>query len=136
MELKNVPQDDSATYGKMKKAVYAKNEDGSIKSVSSSGWEVEETVTQQAIDDIEQSKREALEEVNSGEKSTLYYYMFERRMDVALLSQATGFFQWTIKKDFNPTVFEKINEKRLLIYCDALGKNLEDIKKLPKGENE
>lgn len=136
MELKNVPQDESATYGKMKKALYAKSEDGSIQSVSSSGWEAEETVTQQAIDDIDASKEAAYKEVKSGNKSPLYYYMFERRMDLALLSQATGFFQWTIKKDFKPSVFEVMNDKRLLVYCDALGKNIEEIKKLPKGENE
>ncbi len=136
MKIKNVPQDNSSTYGKMKKAIYASLEDGTIKSIGSSGWEVEEVVTRQAIDELEENKKEAYKKVKSGEKSPLYFYMYELRMDLAVLSQSTGFFKWSIKRDFKPEVFAKISEKRLLVYCDVLGKTLEEIKTLPKVENE
>jgi len=136
MKIKNVPQDNSSTYGKMKKAIYASLEDGTIKSISSSGWEVEEVVTRQAIDELEENKKEAYAKVKSGEKSPLYFYMYELRMDLAVLSQSTGFFKWSIKRDFKPEVFAKISKKRLLVYCDVLGKTLEEIKTLPKVENE
>lgn len=136
MDIENVPQDNSSTYAKMKKAIYASNKDGKIQSIGSSGWEVEEVVTRQAIDDLDENKNEAYDLVLKGEKSPLYYHMFEARMDLVVLSQSTGFFQWTIKKDFNPENFKKISEKRALIYCDALGKTLEEIKSIPKAENE
>ena len=133
MKAQNVPQDESSTYAKMKKTIYAKNSDGKMQGVSSSGWEVEETVTRQALDDIQEHIKEAYEEVKSGKKSTLYYYMFAKKMDLLLLAQATGFFQWTIKKDFNPKQFTKIKQTRLEEYCDVLGVSKKEIMELPNG---
>ncbi len=136
MDLNSVPQDNSSTYGEMKKAIYASDEDGNIRSIGSSGWDAEEIVTKLAIDELENSKLEAYEEVKTGKKSPLYYYMFEQRMDLSVLSQSTGFFKWSIKRDFKPEIFKNISQKRLLVYCDVLGKELEEIKELPKDKNE
>jgi len=136
MDINNVPQDDSSTYAKMKKAIYASAEDGKIQSVGSSGWDVEEIVTLQAIDDINENKNEAYELVKKGEMSPLYYHMYEARMDLVVLAQSTGFFKWTIKRDFKPEVFNKISQKRALVYCEALGKTLEELKVLQKVEDE
>jgi len=136
MEIENVPQDHSSTYGEMKKAIYAKSDDGKIQSIGSSGWDVEEVVTKQAIDELNENAKEAYKEVKSGKKSPLYYHMYEARMDLAVLSQATGFFKWTIKRDFKPEVFIRIDEKRLSAYCEALGKSKHEIKELPKVNDE
>ncbi len=136
MDLKSVPQDESSTYAKMHKTIYAHDEDGKMQTATSTGWSVEETVTRQALDDIDENTKEALEAVLSGEKSTLFYHMYEARMDLVILAQSTGFFQWTIKKDFNPKTFEVISEKRLLAYCDALGKTPQELKELPEELNE
>ncbi len=131
MDTKSVPQDNSSTYAKMKKAIYAKAEDGKVQSVSSSGWIVEETVTRQALDDIEEKIKDAYLKVKEEKYSTLYYYMYKQRMDLSLLSQATGFFKWTIKRDFNPKKFMRIKTCRLLTYCDVLGIDEQEIKRLP-----
>ncbi len=136
MKIENVPQDHSSTYGEMKKAIYAKSSDGKIQSVGSSGWDAEEVVTKQAICELDESAKEAYEEVKKGRKSPLYYHMYEARMDLAVLAQSTGFFKWTIKRDFLPEVFTKMSEKRLLVYCDVLGKSIKEIKELPKEKNE
>jgi len=136
MDLQSVPQDDSSTYAKMHKTIYAKDEEGKMQTVSSTGWSVEETVTRQALDDIDDNVKEAYKAVKSGKRSTLYYHMYEARMDLVILSQSTGFFQWTIKKDFKPKNFKNISEKRLLSYCDALGKLPEELKKLPEDLDE
>jgi ssDNA-specific exonuclease RecJ len=136
MDINSVPQDNSTTYANMKKALYAQDKDGKLKTVSSSGWEVEELVTTQALEDIDNSIKEAYELVKSGKYSTLYYHMYASRMDLLVLSQSTGFFQWTIKRDFKPEIFGKIKEKRLSQYCDVLGVSLDDIKVLPKVDNE
>jgi hypothetical protein len=131
LRKENVPQDESSTYAKMKKTIYAKGSDGKMQGISSSGWEVEETVTRQALDDIEEHIKEALTDVKEGRKSTLYYYMYAKKMDLLLLSQATGFFKWTIKKDFNPKYFAKIKQDRLEVYCDVLGVEIDEIRRLP-----
>ena len=136
MDAQHVPQDNSKTYAKMEKAIYAAHDDGKVKTVSSTGWEVEEIVATQALDDIEQSIQDAYVLVQAQEMSPLYYHMYASRMDLAVLSQSTGFFQWTVKRDFKPNIFSKINQKRLLQYCDVLGVNIDEIKLLPKIENE
>jgi len=131
LKKENVPQDQSSTYAKMKKTIYAKGSDGKMEGISSSGWNVEETVTRQALDDIQEHINEAYEEVKRGVKSPLYYYMYAQKMDLTLLSQATGFFRWTIKKDFEPKNFAKIKQNRLKEYCDVLGVDINAIRELP-----
>jgi hypothetical protein len=49
----DVPQDDNVTLGGHKKAVYARAADGRIQLVESSGWEVEEIVTRQAVEECD-----------------------------------------------------------------------------------
>jgi hypothetical protein len=131
MDINDVPQDNSSTYANMKKALYVKDKEGKATSVASSGWEVEETVTKQALEDINEHIKEAYYEVKNGKKSTLYYHMYKQRMDLSLLSQATGFFKWRIKRDFEPKVFSKIKQSRLKEYCEVLGVSLKEIKELP-----
>ena len=131
MDINSVPQDNISTHKKEKKAIYAKDTNGKLQTISSTGWNVEETVTTQAIEDINEHMLKALEEVKSGKKSPLYYYMYKKRMDLLLLSQMTSFFKWTIKRDFNPKVFAKMKTSRLLEYCDVLGIELDEIKDLP-----
>ncbi len=136
MDINSVPQDNSETYASMKKAIYATGEDGKLKTVGSSGWEVEEIATKAALDDIENSIQEAYLEVKSGKKSPLYFHMYAARMDLLVLSQSTGFFQWTIKRHFKPEIFLKLSEKRLLEYCDVLGKTLDELKAIPEENHE
>jgi len=136
MDINTVPQDNSSTYANNKKAIYAKDEDGSVKVVGSSGWEAEEIVTKQALSDLEEMAHEAYCAVKRGERSSLYYHMYAIRMDLQLLSDATGFFKWTIKRDFQPAVFAKIKEKRLQNYAEVMGKTVQELKNLPKEEYE
>lgn len=133
MDINSVPQDDSSTYASHKKAIYAVGEDGKVGVVTSSGWEVEEAATKQALNDLQEHAKEAYEIVKSGEKSALYFHMYDVRMDLQVLSESTGFFKWTINKDFNPEKFAKISEKRLSVYSEAMGKTSEELKELPKG---
>ena len=131
MDIDSVPQDNSSTYANMKKALYVKDKNGKVTTAASTGWEVEETVTKQALEDINEHIKEAYQEVKSKKKSTLYYHMYRQRMDLTLLSQATGFFKWRIKRDFEPKVFAKIKESRLKEYCEVLGVSPKEIKELP-----
>jgi len=136
MDINSVPQDDSSTYASMKKAIYATDTDGKLTSVASTGWDVEEIATKMALDDIDESTKEAYEEVKSGRKSPLYYHMYVARMDLLVLAQSTGFFQWSIKRHFKPEVFKALSEKKLLEYCDVLGITIDEIKVLPEVDDE
>jgi hypothetical protein len=136
MEKDKVPQDDSSTYSNNRKAIYATDENGKIKVVASTGWEVEEAVTKQALNDLQVQAEQAYCEVKRGSKSPLYYYMYAQRMDLQLLSESTGFFKWTIKRDFEPSVFLKIKDRRLSIYSEALGKTREELMSLEEKDYE
>ena len=128
MDIYSVPQDNSSTYAKNKKAIYAKAEDGSVKVVGSTGWSAEEIVTKQALEDLQEHEKEAYCEVKKGLKSPLYYHMYSVRMDLQVLADTTGFFKWRIKRDFKPEVFAKISAKRLGVYADAMGIESEKLK--------
>lgn len=136
MDILSVPQDNSSTYADNKKAIYASDSDGKIKVVGSSGWSAEEIVTKQALEDLSHHATEAYNAVKNGKKSTLYYHMYSVRMDLQVLSESTGFFKWTISKDFKPHIFDKISQKRLLVYADALGKTQAELKSLPVTSHE
>lgn len=131
MNEKAVPQDNSSTYANNKKAIYATKADGSIDIVASSGWEVEEEATKQALRELENLAKEAYKEVKEGRKSPLYYHMYKARMDLMTLAQAVGRFQFSIKRDFKPSRFAKLSDKRLQAYADVLGISVESLKTLP-----
>jgi len=128
MRIDSVPQDESSTYAKNKKAIYAKAEDGSVQIVGSTGWSAEETVTKQALEDLLEHEVKAYCKVKKGLKSPLYYHMYRVRMDLQVLADTTGFFKWSVKRDFKPEVFAKISQKRLAIYADAMGIDSEKLK--------
>lgn len=136
MQVNNVPQDDISTYAANKKAIYAQDDDGRVKVVGSSGWNAEEVVTKQALHELESMAKEAYCEVKKGLKSPLYYYMYSSRMDLQLLSDATGFFKWSIKREFKPHIFKKIKQKRLEIYADALGIDANILKTIKEDKHE
>jgi len=136
MDIKSVPQDESSTYANNKKAIYAVDEEGKVKVATSSGWEAEETATKEALNDLQERAKEAYEKVLQGEFSPLYFHMYDVRMDLQVLSESTGFFKWTIKRDFKPERFQKISLSRLDVYAEAMGREVNELKVLPKGRYE
>ena len=132
MDIKNVPQDKISTYAENKKAIYATDENGAYKVIASSGWDVEGEATKQALQALNDQAEGAYQAVLSGEKSPLYYHMYAQRMDLTVLSQSTGIFQWRIKRHFNPSVFIKLSTSLLNRYCEALGISRDEINNLPQ----
>jgi len=121
MRDRDVPQDGNATLGGRRRAVYAVAEDGRLRIVPSSGWEAEEIVTRQAIDDLERRAEAARARVLAGETSPLEYHMYRSRMDVTLLAQSTGLWAWRVRRHFRPRVFERLPQRLRLRYAEALG---------------
>jgi hypothetical protein len=130
MRERDVPQEGNATLAGHRKAVYAVGDDGKLKIVPSRGWEVEETVTRQAVEELERLAREAYERARSGRASPLEYHMYRARMDVPLLSQTTGLWRWRVKRHLRPGAFERLPASIKQRYADAMGVPVESLEKL------
>jgi hypothetical protein len=118
---RDVPQEGNSTLAGNRKAVYAVADDGRLRLVPSRGWEVEEIVTRQAVEDLERRAESALARARAGETSPLEYHMYRARMDVELLSQTTGLWRWRIRRHFNPAVFARLPLALRRRYAAALG---------------
>jgi hypothetical protein len=121
MRERDVPQEGNAVLEGHRKAVYAVGADGKLKIVASRGWEVEETVTRQAVEDLERRAEDARRRVLAGSASPLEYHMYRARMDVALLAQAVGIWRWRVRRHFRPQVFARLSPDLRRRYADALG---------------
>lgn len=120
MKEDEVPQD-GEQYNGHRRLLYATNAQGDFVGVQSSGWEPETIATGGALAELERQQRDAWQRAQRGETSALEYYMLLRRMDVALLSQATGLFRWRIRRHFRPAVYARLNARLLARYSEALG---------------
>lgn len=120
MDVNSVPQDSSHTYGGHKRLLYATDEHGDYRGVTSSGWEAETIATDSALQLLQQQQQDAWQRAQRGEVSPLAYYMVYRRMDVAILAQTSGFFQWRVRRHFKPAVYACLSQKKLQRYSEAL----------------
>ncbi len=131
MDLDSVPQEGNATLGGHRKAVYARDASGRMVIAQSAGWEAEEIVTSNAVETLHAQAEAARLRVQAGTASPLEYWMYERRMDVALLSQTSGYWQWRVKRHLRPEVFARLTDRELQRYADALGLSVAELRKLP-----
>ena len=127
MRERDVPQEGNSTLGGYRRGVYAVADDGRVWLVTSRGWEFEEIVTRQVLQDFERHAREARERALAGLTSPLEAHMYRGRMDVALLSQITGLWRWRIRRHFRPQVFARLSPALRQRYADALGLSLEAL---------
>jgi hypothetical protein len=125
-----VPQEGNATLGGHRKALYARGTDGKMHIVQSAGWEVEEIVTRQAVDDLNRLADDARQRVAAGQTSALEYHMHKARMDVQLLAQVTGLWQWRIRRHFRPDLFAHLSPSLLARYADAMGLTVAQLTKV------
>jgi hypothetical protein len=127
---REVPQEGNATLAGQRKAVYAVGEDGKLRLVASRGWEAEEIVTRQAVEDLERRAAEARGRALAGTASPLEYHMYRARMDLALLAQTTGLWRWRIRRHFRPDVFSRLSQRLRQRYSEALGIAPEGLDKI------
>jgi 3-oxoacyl-[acyl-carrier-protein] synthase-3 len=131
MDLDAVPQEGNATLDGHAKLMYARDAQGRVVTTTSRGWEAEEIVTSHAVDVLVEQAQAAKERVKAGLASPLEYWMYERRMDVALLSQTSGFWQWRVRRHLLPRHFAALSQAQLLRYADALGLPIPTLQGLP-----
>jgi len=135
MKKENVPQDESALGRLTKEVCYATDQSGEYVTQLSSGWEVKASALDVAWQDIEQRIAAAREKVLRNEASPLLFFMEYRLMDLKLLADYTGFWQWQIKRHLKPDVFNRLSEKKLQRYADAFNTTIADMKTLTVHEN-
>ncbi len=132
MDSAAVPQDNVSTLANHKKAIYATRATGEYAIVASSGWQVEAEATTQALKELERLSDEAYEFVVAGDFAPLYFHMYNQRMDLTTLAQASGIFKWRLKRHLKPAVFAKLSKKLLEGYAETLGLNVEELCQLPQ----
>ena len=130
MRERDVPQEGSGSLGGHRKAVYAVGEDGKLRLVPSRAGEAEEIVTRQAVEDMERRAQAARARVLAGETSPLEYHMYRARMDLALLSQATGLWRWRVRRHLRPQVFKRLSAALRQRYAETLGISPEALDKV------
>jgi len=131
MNVNDVPQEGNCALGSHRKAMYAKDAGGKMVIVASRGSEVDETVTMQAVRRMQALTDDAKARVLAGQSAPLEYWMCACRMDVALLSQVSGIWQWRIRRHFNPQRFAQLPPRLLARYAEALGLPSELLKSGP-----
>lgn len=121
MNVDEVPQEGSVTYDGHSKGVYARGAEGRLQLVASRGWEVEEIVTRQAVEMFDALAARARERVRAGQAAPLEYHMYRARMDIPLLAQASGLWQWRVRRHLRPAIFRKLSLALRARYAEALG---------------
>lgn len=131
MDINEVPQEGNRTLGPHRKALYARDEQGRMVIVPSCGSEVDETVTLQAVDRMNAQAEDARQRAQAGLTAPLEYWMYARRMDVALLSQTSGIWQWRIRRHLQPQRFARLSQRVLERYAEALSLPTDRLRTLP-----
>jgi hypothetical protein len=131
MDISEVPQEGNRTLGNHRKALYAKDANGRMVLVASRGSEIDETVTLQAVHRLHALAEAARLRCLAGQTAPLEVWMWTQRMDLALLSQVTGIWQWRIRRHFRPRVFARLGTELLQRYAQALGLRVEQLQQLP-----
>ena len=131
MKKTDVPQQPHEMYEGETKAVYAINDNGKLEMSQSSGWDVESTVLEEAVNEINRLAEAALGRVRSGQSSPLEYHMYAQRMDLLMLAQAVGRFQWQVKRHFIPKNFHKLKPEQLELYAHVLDIDIEVLSVVP-----
>ncbi len=129
MKVKEVPQDDIKTFkGFGTKAMYAVDENGQYTTIPTSGWEVEEVVLRDVVDDFAKLAEEAKSRAIRGNTSPIEYLMNKYFMDLPALAAGMGLAKWRIKRHFNPKIFSRLNDKLLQRYADFFNLDVDELK--------
>jgi hypothetical protein len=130
MKKKDVPQDDENLFeGKFKVVKYAVDDDGNYGTVGSVGWEPENTVLNQAWDEINKKVDETKKKIEAGELSPLAYHMEKNIMDVGMLSQYMDISKRKVAKHLEPSGFNGLDIKTLEKYAEVFDISVDELKK-------
>lgn len=129
MKTDEVPQDNNSS---IRKALYALDQDGRYTTVESNGWQAEKAATHVAIADFKRELATARARCIAGISAPLEYHMYDRRMDLATLSDATGIARWRVRRHLRPAVFARLPDRLLERYAQALQMPINALSTLPE----
>ncbi|MFH1296127.1 MAG: hypothetical protein ABIJ04_02500 [Bacteroidota bacterium] len=72
----------------------------------------------------------ARQNVLSGKKSPVYYYMEKNLLDVMSLSMQAKISLWRVKLHFKPRLFRRLSEKTLAKYAEAFNITVAQLKNI------
>ena len=130
MKKEQVPQDMSALGKITKEVCYATDETGKYTTQLSDGWDVKITALDKAWEEIDDRVNIAKQKVLNGEASPLLFFMEKGLMDIKLLVEYTGFWQWQVKRHLKPDVFKTLSEKKLQKYAEVFNVTIADLHNL------
>ena len=131
MKKNEVPQDRNPAFKGERKAIYALDETGHYATAPSSGWQVEAVVTGQAVAEYERLAQDALQRVRDGSASPLEFHMYDRRMELPTLAEATGLWLWRVRRHLRPGIFRKLSAPLRQRYAAALGLGVNELSSVP-----
>lgn len=132
MKKKEVPQHNDNLLNGIKEVQYAVDENGNYTQVKSYGWQPKNDALIQAVNVLDEQIEDARQQVLSGEKSPLYFWMHLKQMDFSILKEYTGIKIFRIKKHCKPERFKALSTYILQKYADSFNISLEQIKDIPK----
>ncbi len=128
MKKDEIPQDPGALGRITKEVCYATDASGKYTTELSSGWDVKIQALNVAWEDIDKRIAAAKQKVLDGQASPIYFFMEYRLMDVALVADYTGFWQWQVKRHLKPEVFKSLNDTKLQKYALAFNTTVDDLR--------
>lgn len=131
MKKEDVPQHQSKLEtANIREVCYALDENGEYTTELSTGWDPKTIALNNALEQIKERVEEAKKRVLNNETSPLEYYMELHKMDIPILASYVGFWQWQVKRHFKPSVFRKLNSKKLQKYADVFEISIEELKNI------
>ncbi len=129
MKTNEVPQDPKnfREGDKVKKLLYAVDNNGKYTGINSAGWEAENIATRQAWDAVDEELAVTEEQVRNGELSPIAYYMHKCLMEPSLLAKYVGKWQWQVKRHMKPSAFKKLSDDMLQKYAKAFNITVEEL---------
>ena len=134
MKKEDVPQDLSSLGKITKEVCYVTDASGKYTTELSKGWDVKITALDAAWDNITLRIDAARQKVLNNEASPLLYFLEKNIMDISLLAEYTGFWQWQIKRHLKPDVFKSLADKKLERYAKIFNTSVAGLKKMKVDE--
>ena len=130
MKISDVPQDVGISED-VQVVSYATEEGGKYVKASSRGWDPINVANGLAWEQIEETVRQTVIEIEQGLLSPLAFYMTVNQMDVALLARYTGLFKWRVKRHLKPKVFAKLKPAMKEKYAILFKISVSDLEHVP-----
>ncbi|TSA26814.1 MAG: hypothetical protein D4R67_07110 [Bacteroidetes bacterium] len=117
-------------HGHYRELFYSYDKDGNYKKQVRFHDDSDKIFIEQFWDVQNNRIQEAKEQVLSGIKSPVYYYMKKNLMDLMTLSSQATISLWRVKRHLKPGIFKRLSEKTLAKYAGAFNITIEELQNI------